>query len=150
MNDYFKIESCVVEDDEAFFSVILLPDFCGYAGHFPSTPVSPGVCNIQMIKECAELLSDRHLFLTSIDKCKFSAIITPHSTPQLKLRMHLSEAEEAGNMRPHESCKHLSQTEIGSMPFGLQFYEACKVRAALYDETTTYIDFKGEFLILNS
>ena len=25
-----------------------------FQGHFPNNPVSPGVCNIEMIKECAE------------------------------------------------------------------------------------------------
>ena len=122
MNDYYKIESHDVEGDDNYFSVTLLPDSCVYSGHFPGNPVSPGVCNIQMIKECAELLTGQRLFLAFIDKCRFSAIISPRTTPQLRLRLRLSETEGTGSSK------------------------AYKVRASLYDEITTFVEFKGELL----
>jgi 3-hydroxyacyl-[acyl-carrier-protein] dehydratase len=116
MNDYFHIESCKVEGDETLFEVTLLPDYCAYKGHFPENPVSPGVCNIQMIKECAQLLTGKRLFLSHIAKCRFSAVITPQKTPHLKMRMLLSEVDTL-----------------------------YKVQAVVFDDSTTYIEFKGEF-----
>lgn len=34
--------------------VMLNPQHSLYAGHFPQQPVVPGVCTLQMIKECLE------------------------------------------------------------------------------------------------
>jgi len=141
MNDYYKIESHDVEGDEHDYCITLLPDNCVYAGHFPGNPVSPGVCNIQMIKECAELLSGQSLFLAFIDKCRFSAVITPQTTPQLRLRLRLSETEATGNMKPAGQQQQLY--ESGRMGPDTKTY---KVHAFLYDEITTYIEFKGEFV----
>ena len=115
MKGYYKIDHRDVEGNESLFSIRLLPDYCAYAGHFPGNPVSPGVCNIQMIKECAESLTGQRLFLAFINKCRFSAVVTPQTTPQLQLRMHLSKAEDL-----------------------------YKVRATLFDDSTTYVDFNGE------
>jgi 3-hydroxymyristoyl/3-hydroxydecanoyl-(acyl carrier protein) dehydratases len=114
-NDYFKIDNCTNEGEDTLFSITLLPDYCAYEGHFPGNPVSPGVCNIQMIKECAEQLAGKRFFLGYISRCKLSAVITPQTTPQLSIRMRLSEAEGLYN-----------------------------VNAVVSDNETTYIDFKGE------
>ena len=115
LNDYFRIDGRTAENDQTVFRVTLLPGYGVYAGHFPGNPVSPGVCNIQMIKECAELLIGKPLFLGYIDQCKFSAVITPQATPHLQVRMQLT------------------QTDL-----------LYKVRATVCDGTTSCIEFKGE------
>jgi 3-hydroxyacyl-[acyl-carrier-protein] dehydratase len=115
LNDYFRIDGRTAENDETVFRVTLLPEYGVYAGHFPGNPVSPGVCNIQMIKECAGLLAGKPLFLGYISQCRLSAVITPQTTPRLQIRMRLTEADSV--------------------------YE---VRATVCDDTTTYIEFKGE------
>jgi len=116
LNDYFKIDSCTNEGDDALFDITLLPEYCAYEGHFPGNPVSPGVCNIQMIKECTEQLAGKHLFLGYISQCRLSAVVTPQTTPHLCLRIQLSESEAV-----------------------------YKVKAVVSDGEVTYIDFKGEF-----
>ena len=93
LNDYFKIDNCTNNGNESLFEITLLPEYCAYQGHFPGNPVSPGVCNIQMIKECAEQLAGKHFFLVYISKCKFSAVMTPQLTPHLSVRMQLSETD---------------------------------------------------------
>lgn len=116
LDDYFKIDSRTTVDDETVFRVTLSPEHRVYAGHFPGNPVSPGVCNIQMIKECAGLLTGKRLFLGYISRCRLSAVITPQATPQLQIHMRLSgETDEV--------------------------YRVC---ATVRDDTTVYMEFKGE------
>lgn len=117
LNDYFKIDSRTTNNDETLFCITLLPDYKAYAGHFPGNPISPGVCNIQMIKECAEQLAGKSFFLGYISQCRLSAVITPQITPQLQIHMQLSVTDD----------------------------DIYKVRATISDDMTTYIDFKGEF-----
>jgi len=115
LNDYFKIDNYTDEGGEALFSITLLPEYCAYQGHFPGNPVSPGVCNIQMIKECAEQLAGKRFFLGYISRCKLSAVITPQTTPKLSIHMQLSETENLYT-----------------------------VNAVVCDYENTYIEFKGE------
>ena len=115
LHDYFIIDSRTADSDETLFCVTLLPEYKAYAGNFPANPVSPGVCNIQMIKECAEQLAGKHLFLGYISQCRFSAVVTQQTTPHLQIRMQLVEADGT--------------------------YRVC---ATVCDDTTIYIDFKGE------
>jgi 3-hydroxyacyl-[acyl-carrier-protein] dehydratase len=115
LNDYYRIDSRMTDGGDTLFGISLLPGYNAYKGHFPGNPVSPGVCNIQLIKECAEKLAGRRLFLAHIAKCRFSAVMTPHTTPHVQLRMQITEGE------------------------------TCSARATLSDDTTIYLQFKGEF-----
>ena len=89
LKDYYKVESVVRSDGEAVYTVSLNPDCEVYRGHFPGSPVSPGVCNIQMIRECAqkeclclpEAATDRpglvgsavRLYIDEIRQCRFTS-----------------------------------------------------------------------------
>ena len=92
IDNYFKIDGFTANGNEAQFDITLLPDYCVYEGHFPDNPVSPGVCNIQMIKECAEQFAGKRFFLGYISRCKLTAVITPQTTPRLRVQITLSEA----------------------------------------------------------
>jgi 3-hydroxyacyl-[acyl-carrier-protein] dehydratase len=128
LNEYYKVNRRVDENDDTLFDITLLPEFHAYAGHFPGNPISPGVCNIQMIKECAEQLACKRLFLGNIAKCRFSAVLTPQSTTRLQLRMRLAET----------SANVIARSETTKQ-------SGYNVQATLFDDTTTYIEFKGEF-----
>ena len=142
MSNYYNINSRVDDGESTLFNVSLLSGYHVYKGHFPGNPVSPGVCNIQLIKECAEQMTGCRLFLAYIAKCRFSAVITPLSTPRLWLRMYLSG----------DGCRSSADSVHGS-PGGLQrsfeqhinLSERYNIKATLFDETTIYIEFKGDF-----
>lgn len=133
MNDYYKIDSREIEGDETIFSLRLIPDYCVYKGHFPGNPISPGVCNIQMIKECTELLIGKTLFLAFIDKCKFLSVMSPQTNPLLKLRIHLTIATKTTHVKPPKLHEQLSKAS-----------DIYNVHATLFDDTTTYIILKGQ------
>ena len=127
LNDYYRLDGRVALGGDTIFDITLLPDYRAYAGHFPDNPVSPGVCNIQMIKECAELLTGKRLLLAYIGKCRFSTVLTPQTTSGLRLRLRIT----GGN-------SFIGRTETMKQ----STYQAF---ATLYDDTATYVAFKGEF-----
>lgn len=97
-NNFYKINN-VVKDAEnlhATYDVTLLADCPVYEGHFPGRPISPGVCNIGMIQECARLLAEAPtMHLTSINVCRLTAVVAPHICPQLHVEVTLIPAGEA-------------------------------------------------------
>ncbi len=117
IRDYYTIDSVEAFKGGATFRVTLDPS-CGiYAGHFPSRPISPGVCNIRMVTECAELylgmlLQDSNnaaqkshspLRITEIHRCRFTKLITPADTPHLIIRLNLTET--AADDSPADNCQ---------------------------------------------
>ncbi|MEO5356422.1 MAG: hypothetical protein H7844_03880 [Nitrospirae bacterium YQR-1] len=51
--------------------------FMGFAGHFPQAPVLPGVVVLQSALAAAEILTDKHLRLETIEKAKFMGVVLP-------------------------------------------------------------------------
>lgn len=72
-------------------TVKLNPGHPIYKGHFPEMSVVPGVCTIQMIKECMEMIENKKLQYASILNCKFSAMITPVHIPELEINLAISK-----------------------------------------------------------
>ena len=64
-NKYYRIEKVEADHLEGVFHLRLLPDCDVYRGHFPGSPVCPGVCHIETIKECAMYLVGKRLSFTT-------------------------------------------------------------------------------------
>lgn len=120
IKDYYTINSVSkLEDGASLFHITLHSDSTIYEGHFPGEPVSPGVCNIQMIKECAEQVAGKSLFLNNLQQCRLTVLVTPIAHPQVEVTIRL---EEKG--------------------------DTYKLKATLGKGDDTYLDLKAELVTL--
>ena len=92
MLTYYHILSSEITTDAGVFRVALNADCEVYQGHFPGEPISPGVCNIQMIKECAEMLLQGgadmpSMLLSHIRQCRLTTLVTPQQHPEVEVRV---------------------------------------------------------------
>lgn len=94
MKEYYSIVSSSVEGLSGLFHVRLNPDCEVYEGHFPGTPVSPGVCNIRMVLECAEQAAGHALRMRKLNRCRFTTLLTPQTHPELNIRISLQPKDE--------------------------------------------------------
>ncbi len=92
-NNYYKLIGMSCGGLSGVFHIALCPDCEVYKGHFPGNPVSPGVCNIQTVKECAERLTGQRLQIGSIRRCRLTAVVTPSACPELDVKIDLTPAE---------------------------------------------------------
>lgn len=82
-------------DDASFRSTVLIDkEHEIFKGHFPSTPVVPGVCMMQMIKEMLEEKINHPLQLISADNIKFLSVMNPLETPQAEITIRYSFHED--------------------------------------------------------
>lgn len=58
-----------------------------FEGHFPGSPILPGVCSLQISKEILEDEIDLKLTLETINNQKFLNIISPHAVGSLELEI---------------------------------------------------------------
>jgi len=116
LKDYYTItsQSTDSESGATLFRIKLNGGHEIYKGHFPEKAVSPGVCNLQIMKECAERIVGKELTIKTMAQCKMPAMITPDGTPELTVSVKTAET-----------------------PDGWQTV------ASIFNESTTYITFKG-------
>ncbi len=87
---YYSILHKQTQEQSTVFTVALHADSPVYAGHFPNEPISPGVCNIQLIKECAEIVTGHILCLRSMQQCRFTHLITPILHSQVEVQITIT------------------------------------------------------------
>ena len=94
--DYYTILNRRSESDATVFEIALNAACEVYKGHFPETPVSPGVCNIQMVKECVEEVVGNPLILNYIQQCRLTTLVTPQQHPTVEVRVWLVAPIDGG------------------------------------------------------
>ena len=94
IDDYFYIQQCTPYSPlKGIVRVRLNPDCRVYEGHFPGTPVSPGVCNIEMIRRCAEVVHGGELRILYIKQCRLTTMMSPFSHPNVDVSIDMQEKE---------------------------------------------------------
>jgi 3-hydroxyacyl-[acyl-carrier-protein] dehydratase len=69
-----------------------------FRGHFPSVPVVPGVCMMQMAKELLQQETGKKLTLNSAGILKFLAVINPEVHPVVDIEVKYT-GQEDGSVR---------------------------------------------------
>ena len=86
-------EAYLGEDGKAHGKYTVRGDEFFLQGHFPGNPVSPGVCNIRTIQECACRVAGERLFIATIKRCRLTALVSPAICPKLDVEVRLSPAD---------------------------------------------------------
>lgn len=116
LNEYFKIaDRSIINDDLYSYKIEMLSDSKIYEGHFPGMPVSPGVCNISVINQCASDVVKKPLRVVKVSRCRFLEVISPGKNEHLTIDFQLTKSGE-----------HYT------------------IAAKISDGATTHVDFKGE------
>ena len=92
-NDFYAIASSTLEEGTATFAVHINPLHPIFDGHFPGNPVTPGVAQLEMVKELISTVLDKPLRLTEMGTCKFLAILNPNATPDVEVKLAYSTTE---------------------------------------------------------
>ena len=71
LDNFYTILSSESSDSTIWtIQIKLNPGHPVYQGHFPEHPVVPGVCLLQLIKECVEDIRQQKLQVTQVSSCK--------------------------------------------------------------------------------
>jgi len=112
VKDLFNILSTRKEEDAIIYEIALNPDCEVYKGHFPGLPITPGVCSVEIMKECAEDASGKSFMISNLQQCRFLNIITPSELPTAFVKVKISEKEGVWSLA---SSIYSSEKEYASM-----------------------------------
>lgn len=76
-NELYTLLDWTDDQDKAVFTVRLRPESLIYKAHFPSQPITPGVCIVQMAQELMEKKVGQDLEVVAVKKVKFLSVIEP-------------------------------------------------------------------------
>lgn len=93
-NDYYIIEGNAIDNLRGLFFVSINPRSKIFKGHFPGNPICPGVCHIEMIRECASLIMNDNMRFAEICKSRFTAVAKPDESCKITLFINLTSAEK--------------------------------------------------------
>ena len=87
LNDLFSIITEEKSKKQATFTIRLNKEHAIYSGHFPDSPITPGVCIVQIAVDLLSHLSGRNLQLTQAKNVKFLQIIRPEEHESIQYQL---------------------------------------------------------------
>lgn len=87
LNDLFTIDKIDFTSETISADIILHADHKIFDGHFPGSPVTPGVIQLQIVKEILEVHFNRELHLKTMRTSKFLKILNPMETPHFQINI---------------------------------------------------------------
>ena len=92
LNSLFTIDNIQLSETKDYLKaqITLNKSHPIFEGHFPTQPVLPGVCTVEILKETLSLALNMNLKLIQADTIKFQHPIVPTETPVLEVNIKLS------------------------------------------------------------
>ena len=92
IDNLYKIDKSEISHESdlssaACFLVTLDKSHRIFTGHFPGTPVLPGVCTLQILKDCLFSLTGESLLFSDISQCKFTGMVDPCADEKLSVNI---------------------------------------------------------------
>jgi 3-hydroxyacyl-[acyl-carrier-protein] dehydratase len=94
LNDFFYIKKIKSEGSFLNGALLINKEHKIFEGHFPSIPIVPGVCMMQMVKEIMEHHLGRKVLLRSGDNVKFLSVINPREHSEIEMAIQYEESHD--------------------------------------------------------
>lgn len=94
--NFYTIQECFRDDNTLSFLIELNGEHPIYKGHFPGNPVTPGVVQMEIVKELLSQQMNKDMKLRAMTNCKFLAVLNPESNPKVEVKMSLTDLEDGG------------------------------------------------------
>ena len=85
-----KREECC---DKQRFTIRLNDEHEIFKAHFPGEPITPGVCQLQMVVECAEQLLNTVLYVKEVKNIKYISLVRPNENSEYVIELYGIEKE---------------------------------------------------------
>ncbi len=91
---FYKINTLKFQENVLEAEISIDAKHAIYEGHFPNNPVTPGVVQLEMVKEILGTHFNKTIQLKSLSSSKFLAVLNPEKTPEALFKMTVTEQED--------------------------------------------------------
>lgn len=92
-SDLYTIDSVSHQDGTSTWRVSLNPRSVIYSVHFPGNPITPGACQLEMMRSLASARIGRDMTMAKLRNIKYLQLIDPRTTSSFDVRMTFSQEE---------------------------------------------------------
>lgn len=92
-NSFYTILDKTISDELTSFHVSLDAGHPIFEGHFPGNPITPGVVQIEIVKELIEESISHDVELKAIGNSKFLNILNPIETPKVRVDLKVNQTD---------------------------------------------------------
>ncbi|PJB15214.1 MAG: 3-hydroxyacyl-ACP dehydratase [Flavobacteriales bacterium CG_4_9_14_3_um_filter_32_8] len=110
INNFFTITTLEQTDGVILSTIKIDASHQIFEGHFPNNPITPGVVQIQLVKELLEKTFNQTLFLKEIGRCKFLAILNPNENAEILIKIDFTKEDGIIKVTADGTSKEGSQT----------------------------------------
>lgn len=93
-NQLYSVLSLEKSEGKITAQISLNPQHSIYEGHFPNNPVTPGVVEMEIVKEILGLGLEKNVGLKSASSVKFLAVMNPTTAHTLHVNITILETVE--------------------------------------------------------
>lgn len=93
-DSFYSVKSLEVIDNNLEANIVIDPKHAIFDGHFPGNPVTPGVVQMEIVKEILSVHFAKKAVLKTMGNCKFLAILNPNETPEVAVKLSLTNQED--------------------------------------------------------
>lgn len=93
LDDLFIITNLNFTSETISAEIKINADHSIFEGHFPGSPVTPGVVQLQIVKEILEQHLGKNLQMKTMRTCKFLKVINPIETPVIQIDIRFKREE---------------------------------------------------------
>ncbi|MDR1380897.1 MAG: glycosyltransferase [Tannerella sp.] len=97
-DDFFTVKETAETEKGRTYRIALNASHPIFRAHFAGSPVMPGACIAQVIKELAEDFLPASFFISAIKNMKFLQVIDPRKNPEVSVRMTVCVAPEGDSV----------------------------------------------------
>lgn len=90
---FYTISSIENTESEVIAVVSIDAKHAIFEGHFPENPITPGVVQLEMIKELLAERYKRKMELVSMSNCKFLTILNPNDVDEVTIKLTIKEED---------------------------------------------------------
>jgi 3-hydroxyacyl-[acyl-carrier-protein] dehydratase len=102
---FYSIISMSHTENEFNFTIRINANHAIFNGHFPGNPVTPGVVQMEIIKELLSEGLGKTVQLLSMSNCKYLAILNPNECGNIEINIAPTE-QENGSLKAVISIKN--------------------------------------------
>lgn len=93
LNNLYTIQTADHTENTIKATIFLNREHPVFKGHFPQTPVLPGVCQIQLCTELFNAVLEKKYALEKVLSVKFLSFINPEENATLEVQLDFSATE---------------------------------------------------------
>jgi len=95
--NFYTLNKVTKNDDSICYVITINKNHSIFKGHFPGNPVTPGVAQMDIVKELVALTVEKEVKMQSMPSCKFLVILNPNENADVTVELKFMETEDGTN-----------------------------------------------------